>query len=92
MCRRISKKALYKPFQDKRANLTGKVIRILLLQYICMQMCSCVENMTLNLSCPQLSKIYLVMLIRKEMMKIFSIQKSLKSPLKYFPLILKADN
>ena len=57
-----------------------------------MQMCSCVENMTLNLSCPQLSKIYLVMLIRKEMRKIFSIQKSLKSPLKYFPLILKANN
>ena len=26
MCRRISKKALYKPFQDKRANLTGKVM------------------------------------------------------------------
>lgn len=29
-----------------------------------MKMCSCVENITLNLSRPQFSKIYLVMLIR----------------------------
>lgn len=69
MCRQIPKKAFYKPFQDKWADLSGKAVKILLLQYICMQMCSCIENMTLNLSHPQLSKTCLVMLIRKEMRK-----------------------